>query len=246
MQNSPITRTPGFAANGAHYTGTAKLPLQGDGFVYLDASMLLQYCQIKLREADTGIQAAMSGLDNITKVQQALTNLRSSVGAPNMNEEGRSLQVGINLDNTALNGGFGNSYQLDGKTVDPKTTEGQAAITAHRDGLQSRLNEISGMQKSFTDQVEDVAKQLEAIGQSDAADSIRKAGAKAATGSKEDQDAFVKTVDAQASSIGASREMAMVRLQALVSQRGTMLQMVTNMMNSLNEAAKNIAANTGR
>jgi hypothetical protein len=41
----------------------------------------------------------------------------------------------------------------------------------------------------------------------------------------------------------ANREMGMVQLQSLVSQRGTMLQMITNMMKSIDDALKSIVQN---
>jgi hypothetical protein len=211
--------------------------------------MLLEYCQAKLRQADEGIQGAMRGLDDITQVQQELTNLKSMVPSENLSAEGIRRQAAIQSDDINLGdarAGGSLKVTIDGKEVDVVTTEGHAALEADRARLQAELDKITNGKTTFNGAVEQAAQHLEAIGQPEAAAAVRSAGAQAASGSKDDRDAFAKTMDAQASSIGASREMAMVRLQSLVSQRGTMLQMVTNMMNALNEAAKNIAANTGR
>lgn len=45
---------------------------------------------------------------------------------------------------------------------------------------------------------------------------------------------------------GKGKEMAMVRMQSLVSQRGTMLQMITTIMKSLNDTKDEVIKNIGK
>jgi hypothetical protein len=48
------------------------------------------------------------------------------------------------------------------------------------------------------------------------------------------------------SGLQTTSEMSMISLQSLVSQRSTMLQLVTNMMSSMGNAQKAVASNIGR
>lgn len=205
-------------------------PIQGAGIEYLTIESLIEYCRVKLKEADAGIQNAMSGLDDITKAQQSLANLKSAKFDTDAQNQWNQAQTELGqLKNDPL---FGNH---------PPAL--QAAINAKIKELEEKLPALEERMKAFDAQVEETCKQLEAVGQSEAAKAVRNAAAGAKTTDKEALDKFQKVIDAQSSTIGASREMAMVRLQALVSQRGTMLQMITNTMNSLNEAPKAIAGN---
>lgn len=237
--------------------GQQKIPSLAEGFKYMDMQSLLDYCQLKLKQADQGIQEAMAGLDNVTKLQQSLSDLKGlDVNGGDYATQKAILEGKLNqaVDNeNKLNSGnpgdqnaavafFNINYgaALSGPG-DAAKAKAHAIVEQHKKEL-ADLEKTKGGE-SFMGRVEEVAQQLEAAGQTKAAEAIRAAAKTASSGKKEDIDSFQKCVDAQIGSVGASREMAMIRMQALVSQRGTMLQMVTNMSSAFHQAAMAIAQN---
>ena len=212
----------------------------GAGFKYVDMASLLEYCRIKLQESDRSIQDAMTNLDKTTGIQGDITNLQSLLPSDAKLNEKRDVEKEIEKEQALLDGRF----QKEGVTIyldDDERAKVQAAVEFHRGRLAALDTEVN----AFKAKVEETAKGLEAISQPDAAAAVRNEAAKALGGGKDEREAFGRAMNAQSNTIGASREMAMVHMQALVSQRGTMLQMTTNMISSLNKAAEQIAASIG-
>ncbi len=56
----------------------------------------------------------------------------------------------------------------------------------------------------------------------------------------------LKEIVSEAARKNQGREMSMIDIQSLISKRATALQLTTNMLQSINEATKNTAANIGR
>lgn len=248
--NSALMKSRGNAVGGQE-----KIPALAQGFEYLDMQSLLDYCQLKLQHADQGIQSAMGSLDDITKVQQGLTNLKSTTpGGGDVQAKKGQLEQEIDrlkklkaqVDNGGLKETVNEQLNLsegsgDGVAFIPGDPSVGPRIDEMIKRKEAALDDLKKGGNDFNSQVETVASQLDALGQPDAAKAVRDAAAKASAGGSKEE--FQKCLDAQIGSIGASREMAMVRMQALVSQRGTMLQMITNMISSLNQAAMGIAQN---
>jgi hypothetical protein len=45
--------------------------------------------------------------------------------------------------------------------------------------------------------------------------------------------------------VGSGTELSMISLQSLISQRSTLMQLTTDMMNSMNDGMKTVAGNVG-
>ena len=219
--------------------------VKGAGFQYVSIQTLLEYCRVKLQQADGRIQSSMSGLDDITKAQEKLTNLKSAKFDTAARDERDSVQSSIDCLKAGLADGSHTASVQHGNTTtswDLTTAAGRAQAAAYIAEQEAKLPELNERVTAFDAQVEEACKQLEAVGQNDAAKAVREAAA-GAKGNKEGEEKFQKVLDAQIGTIGASREMAMVRMQAEVQQRGTMLQMITNLISAINEAPKAIAGN---
>lgn len=63
--------------------------------------------------------------------------------------------------------------------------------------------------------------------------------------SKDEVTAYATEFNDLSKQLGSSAELDMINLQSLVSQRQTAIQLVTNMMSSLNESQKAVAAKIG-
>lgn len=217
------------------------------GIKFMNLESLIEYCRAKLKEADAGIMNSMSGLDDITEAQQKLTNLKSATIDKAAVDELKTTRGYIDALKRGLDEGSDWVEHKEGATTtkfDLKTEGGRRQAQEEIAKLEAKLPDLEAKASAFDAEVEATCKHLEAIGQNEAAKAVRAAAAGAKDPNNKDaQEKFQKVLDAQIGSIGASREMAMVRLQSLVQQRGTMLQMITNMMNSVNESAKAIAAN---
>lgn len=222
--------------------GSERLNGLAAGVQYMSIDELLAYCQDKMRRADEGIRNSMAGLDSITNAQEALAQLKSVKIDPQTAAQYEEKRKQLAAAQMALQ--YGNARTQLGED---KETKYEVKSPQEREELKKEIEvleaEMATLTKEFDAALENACAKLEACGQSDAAKALRDAANGVKSGDKEAMDRFQRAVDAQASSIGSSREMAMVRLQSLVSQRGTMLQMITNMMSALNEAPKAIAAN---
>jgi hypothetical protein len=210
------------------------------GFHYMDMSSLIEFCRVHMQESDRQIRSSMEHLDRVTGIQQDLTNLKSIAPTEALVKERQQLEGEIDKLRQMCAG----TYVENGVTFSLSDEEA-ARARPHIAQLERRVAELDASFGAFEAKARDVASALEATGQHDAAVAVQREAAKAMSGNRDDLDSFKKSMDAQVSSIGASREMAMVQMQALVSQRGTILQMTTNMIAALNKAAEQIAANLG-
>jgi hypothetical protein len=215
---------------------------KGEGFAYMDMQTLLEFCRIHLQKSDQMIMSCMKNLNDITAIQEKLVNLKSMAQVSANTAEKMKLQQEIHWNYEKLAGR--DQY---GKPLNPPLNEGQQkALREETQRLEKAVAEADGPGKdNFAKEAESIAGELEAMGQSDMAAAVRNEAKKAMSGNKDDVESFRKSIDAQLSTIGASREMSMVHLQAHVSQRGTMLQMTTNLIAAVNKSADQIAANLG-
>lgn len=97
----------------------------------------------------------------------------------------------------------------------------------------SELDEIAKMvnaAKALTDDP-DLTKQLDALFES-------------SHGADSDRATQLGTnIDEMSKNLGAGRDLAMVELQSIVSQRQTALQLTTNLLNTMNESTRSITSN---
>jgi hypothetical protein len=222
-------------------SGARTTNIQPDSFQYLDADSLLTYCKTQLRQSDDRIKDQMSRLEGMSKASAALTKLASR-------GPGQMLSKEENERREVLLKQFSDK-EIDLLSGDPDMDEeiSDAGLTQAR----IELRDLDNKQiNAYNASVEEAAQALESSGNYAAADTLR-ASPKPAIGQngedfKKKTEDFKKTVDGIQGNLGASKEMAMVTLSASVAQRGTMLQMITNMMSALNETQKAIASNTGR
>jgi hypothetical protein len=218
---------------------------------YMDMQSLLQFCQMQLKKTDEIIMSSMKNLQGITELQEELVKLKSLDITPNkalaLDRLGAQLTVQQGKEKLAK-GSETVTDEKTGKVVDRRYTDAdRAAIQAEIDAANKRIADIDALAADdFMSQVEATAAKLDAAGQPEVATALRNEAKRAASGKKEDLDGFRKSVDAQIQTLGASREMSMVHLQAHVAQRGTMLQMTTNMISALGKTADQIATNLGR
>jgi hypothetical protein len=221
-------------------------------YIPFDTESLLQYCQAKLKQADGGIREAMERLDRVTGSMKSLNALQGLSPTKDLNAqlEGRKKELAdlegrLNAMKPDGSGGY-KVWTSQGKQPDkwrPVSKAEHDKVAADCDVKRGEIAGLTASNSEFSTKISEAIQALENLGEHDAANSLRASSTKAMSGAKDDVDAFHDSVKALTSSVGAGREMGMVGLQALVSSRGTMLQMVTNMMNSLNEAKKNITGN---
>jgi hypothetical protein len=205
---------------------------------------LLAYCAIHLREADKSIYTAMQDLEHVSGTMGELSQLQGMEPSKEYRDQTTRLEhekgmadiALFNAQNTAANDPF--------FTANPKTGAGLATATANAAAAQKALDAHKATVDPFLGSVNKVAESVSTLASPEAAAAIRNAANKAArTRDPADIKAFQDCVKAQSAAVGASRELSMVRMQSLVSQRGTMLQMITNMMSALNQSAMGIAQN---
>jgi hypothetical protein len=216
-------------------------PTGPEGFAYMDTQTLLEYCRVKLQEADSGIRTAMDNLDKVTKLQQSITDLKSLAPTNQQLQNYYSLKSQVEMGRAALESGNGkvDVKKPDGSTVsfDLTTEEGRNLYRTELHNTEVELGKAASIVDGFKEKVDAVARGLEQMGQTDAAKAVRAEAEKVMNPqcSKEDREAFQRSMDAQASSITSSKDMGMVQLQSLVSQRGMMLQMVTNLISAMHK-----------
>jgi hypothetical protein len=205
---------------------------------------LLAYCSIHLREADKSIYTAMQDLEHVSGTMGELSQLQGMEPSKEYADRTAYLENDVKNMHTNLTavkteaakiarGGNPSQAKANVAEAEARLTAAQQALDAHKATVDPFLGSVSK-----------VAESVSVLASPEAAAAILNAANKAArTRDPADIKAFQDCVKAQSAAVGASRELSMVRMQSLVSQRGTMLQMITNMMSALNQSAMGIAQN---
>ncbi len=198
----------------------------------LSVDSLLFFCQSRLNNLDTQIRSHMDGQKANIALQTALSKLQSLLPKGAMEEKDAAAnKKGLDLAMDAIK-----EAKAAAMIAGDKST--YDALCKLQGGLCGSKGDAGGPAESAWGLPPDqaAAVNLRNDQRYERADGVVDKG---------EADGWVKDVEGMLANSRSNNEMSMISIQSLVSQRATALQLTTNMLNSMNESLKSIAANTG-
>lgn len=255
------------AINGVNQSGGAfgpgsvgASPIAGLDVPFLSAESLLQFIQIELEKKDGEIFAHMKNIeaqrDTATELTQAASQLKKlsdgksdsqwkshwykeRAGAYGEVQYTAKFLFGEMKSNTHSNMPAGNTAAQN--DLGPLGPYAKKVVVSAGDPV--KKEQYEAMVAGY----DDLAKKLEASGNTAAAKQVSQLAADLKEGKTPDKaavDKLVTDLEAAANKMSSGAEMTMIKLQELVQGRSRILMFVTNTMASMNESMRKIVENT--
>jgi hypothetical protein len=182
----------------------------------LSPDMILQYVQLRLANIDNQLKDFTNEVNDRKKRQDDLRAFEAAVRELNSGPSG--------YDTT----GFGEDSAVDSKKYDSKQSELNALSCEKLDNAKKQLSSASP----------DLAKKLDGL-----KTDIMEANDDGSKISSEKLNTLLDDAKDELSKLNSDNEMTMMRLSSLMQQRTQVVQFSSNVMSSLNDAAKSVLQN---
>ena len=151
-------------------------------------------------------------------------------------------QTGSNHDQDTINTALGVLTKYAGGCMDSDGSKNRPSVQAMQDALQTAIDHLGGPNTPAGGKLEDVLKGFQATGIAADGSDAQGDGFQI---SADEMTGFIGDVKSAQTDLGSGAELNMINLQSMVSQRQTFVQLTTNMMQSIDQGAKDIVGNIG-
>jgi len=223
--------------------------LSGMGFTYLSPESLLDLVARQVQKLDSDIFTHMEQIDARREAGLALSVATSAMKEAKLGLEENAQYFGSVITVTGMDYKTGNgSGQSTGKNF-PNTEQGAKDAQAYADTLmQVTINKPQKPEAiaDITKKLEAAAQQAQAAGQGALAQSLQKMADDLKAGkapTKGQLEKLINDADSTVKSLSSSSEITMIQLQDLVQQRSRTIMFASNVLASINDAARKTVDN---